>query len=106
MDTILIALAFVGMLTGLIIVGMMITMYFYSHDALWKGNLEGAHGLRALTARSVPFQVTTDAGQSEINLGFSTGPGDRYARAGIMVMAMVLLLTIIVLISVMSSLMH
>jgi hypothetical protein len=106
MDTILIAVAFVSGLTGLIIVGMMITMYFYSHDALWQGHLKSAHGLHALAARSVPFQVTTDAVQSEINLGLSTGPGDRYARGSMMVMAMVLLLTIIVLVSVWSSLMH
>jgi hypothetical protein len=106
MDTILIALAFVGGLIGLIIVGMMITMYFYSHDALWHSHLKGTNSLGALTVRSVPIQVITDAGQSEVNLGLTLGPGDRYARGSMMVMAMVLLLTIIAFVSVLSSSMH
>jgi hypothetical protein len=34
MNTILIALAFVGGLAGLVLIGMMVTMYFYTHGAL------------------------------------------------------------------------
>jgi hypothetical protein len=33
MNNILIALAFVGGLAGLVLLGMMVTMYFYTHDA-------------------------------------------------------------------------
>jgi heme A synthase len=103
MDIILIALAFIGGLTGLIIVGMIITMYFYSHDALGPGYSRGAHGLRTLTGRSVPVQVTTGAGQSDINLGLSTDPGARYVRGGMIVTAMFLLLIVVVIILILSA---
>ena len=105
-DTMLIALAFVGGLIGLIIVGMIVTMYFYSHDALRLSRFRGAHGLRSLTARSVPIQVTTGAGPSEINLGLSTDPGARYARGSMLVMAMLLLLIVVTVISVLSASLH
>ena len=82
MNTILIALAYVGGLVGLILVGMMVTMYFYTHGALGLTRFRGAKGLQALAARSVPFQVTLGAGESEINLGLSTDPGARYASHG------------------------
>jgi hypothetical protein len=106
MDTILIALAFVGGLTGLIIVGMIVTLYFYSHDALGLGSSSGTRGLRAFTARSVPVQVTTGASQSEINLGLSTDPSARYVRGSLMVLAVFLMLMIIVVILLLSTLVH
>jgi hypothetical protein len=106
MDIILIALAFIGGLTGLIIVGMIITMYFYSQDALGPGHSGGAHGLRTLTGRSVPVRVTTSAGQSDINLGLSSDPGARYVRGSMMVMACFILLMIIALVSALSASLH
>ena len=106
MDNILIALAFVGGLTGLIIVGMMVTMYFYSRDALGPGRSRKAHDLHTFTARSVPVQVTTGAGQSEINLGLSTDPGARYARGSMLVTAIVLLLIVVAVISALSASLH
>jgi len=106
MNTILIALAFVGGLVGLIIVGMMVTMYFYTHGALGLTRFRGAKGLQALAARSVPFQVTLGAGESEINLGLSTDPGARYARGSMLVMAIVLLMLVVAVISVLSATIH
>ena len=106
MDTMLIALAFVGGLTGLIIVGMLVTMYFYSHDAVGISRSRGVRSLRTLTARSVPVQVSTSAGQSEINLGLSTDPGARYARGSMLVMAIVLLMVAVAVISVLSASLH
>ena len=106
MDTILIALAFVGGLAGLIIVGMMVTMYFYTRGALGLTRFRGANGLRSLTARSVPIQVTTGAGQSEINLGLSTDPGARYARGIMLVTAIILLLVVVAVVSVLSASLH
>ena len=103
MDSILIALAFIGGLTGLIIVGMIIAMYFYSQDALGPGHSRGAHGLRTLTGRSVPVQVTTGAGQSDINLGLSSDPGTRYVRGSMILTAMFLLLIVIAIILILIS---
>ena len=106
MNTILIALAFVGGLVGLILVGMMVTMYFYTHGALGLTRFRGAKGLQALAARSVPFQVTLGAGESEINLGLSTDPGARYARGSMLVMAIVLLMLVVAVTSVLSATIH
>jgi hypothetical protein len=106
MDAMLIALAFVGGLTGLIIVGMLVTLYFYSHDALGLSRSRRIRGLRAITARSVPVEVATGVGQAEINLGFSTDPSSRYARGGVMVLVMVLMLGAIAIISLLSTLLH
>lgn len=106
MNSILIALAFVGGLVGLILVGMIVTMYFYTHGALGLTRLGGAKGLQALAARSVPYQVTLDAGQSEINLGLSTDPGARYARRSMLVMAIVLLMLVVAVISVLGAALH
>jgi len=106
MDTILIALAFVGGLAVLIIVGMMVTLYFYTHGALGFGRFRGANGLRTLTARSVPIQVTTGAGQSDINLGLSTDPGARYIRGSMLATAIFLLLIVVAVISVLSASVH
>jgi hypothetical protein len=106
MNTILVALVFVVGLAGLVFVGMMVTMYFYTRGALGLSRFRGANGLRALTARSVPFQVTLGAGQSEINLGLSTDPGAKYARGGILITAIVLLLFVVAVISVLSASIH
>jgi hypothetical protein len=106
MNTILIALAFVGGLAGLVLVGMMVTMYFYTHGALGLTRFGGAKGFQALTARSVPFQATLDAGQSEINLGISTDAATRYARGSMVVMAIVLLMSLVAVISVLSATIH
>ena len=106
MNTILIALAFVGGLAGLVLVGMMVTMYFYTHGALGLTRFRGAKGLQALAARSVPFQVTLGAGESEINLGLSSDPGARYARGSMLVMAIVLLMLVVAVISVLSATIH
>jgi len=106
MNTILIALAYVGGLVGLILVGMMVTMYFYTHGALGLTRFRGAKGLQALAARSVPFQVTLGAGESEINLGLSSDPGARYARGSMLVMAIVLLMLVVAVISVLSATIH
>ncbi len=75
METILVALAFVSVLAGLVLVGMIGTLYFYTHGALGFRHFRGAKGLRAITARSVPYQVSVGDGQSEINLGLSTDAG-------------------------------
>ncbi len=106
MNTILIALAYVGGLVGLILVGMMVTMYFYTHGALGLTRFRGAKGLQAWAARSVHFQVTLGAGESEINLGLSTDPGARYARGSMLVMAIVLLMLVVAVISVLSATIH
>ena len=58
METILVALAFVGVLAGSVLVGMLGTLYFYFHGALGFSPMRGMSGLRALTGRSVPFQVS------------------------------------------------
>ena|SRR5215831_14114453 len=102
----LIALAFVGGLVALMLIGMKVTMYFYTHEALGVTRFRGVQGLRALTARSVPYQVTTGAGQSEINLGLSTELGARYARVCMLITAMVLLMFIVVVITALSASLH
>jgi hypothetical protein len=66
----------------------------------------GGKGLQALTARSVPFQVSLGAGQSETDLGLSTDPGTRYARGSMLAMAIVLLMFVAALISVLSATLH
>jgi hypothetical protein len=106
MNTILVALVFVVGLAGLVFVGMMVTMYFYIRGALGLTRFRGANRLRALTARSVPFQVTLSAGQSEINLGLSTDPGAKYARESMLITAIVLLLCVVAVISVLSASIH
>jgi hypothetical protein len=106
MDTILIALAFVAGLAGLIIVGMRVTLYFYSHEALGLGRSTSVRGLRAITARSVPYETTVGASQSEINLGLSTDPSSRYARGGVMVMALFLMVVLIAIIVLLSTTLH
>lgn len=106
MDTILIALTFIVGLTGLIIVGMRVTLYFYSHEALGLGRSSSLHGLRAITARSVPYEAAVGASQSDINLGLSTDPSSRYARGGLIVMAFFLLVVLIAIIVLLSATLH
>jgi len=102
----LIALAFGGGLVTLLLVGMKVTMYFYTHGALGLTRFGGVNGLRALTARSVPYQVTAGAGQSEINLELSNETGARYARVCMLITAIVLLLFIVVVVTVLSASLH
>jgi hypothetical protein len=78
LETILVALAYVGMLAGLVLVGMVGALYFYIHGALGFSRFRKVKGLRALAARSVPYQVSAGAGLSEIKPGYSTDPGTRY----------------------------
>ena len=106
METILVALAFVSVLSGLVLVGMMGTLYFYTHGALEFSRFRETKGLRALTARSVPYQVSMGTGQSEINFGLSTDSGTRYARGSMLVTALVLLLVIVVIVSALSASIH
>ncbi len=106
MDTILVALAFIVGLTGLIIVGMMVTLYFYSHDALGLGRSRRIRGLHAFTAKSVPFETTASTSHSDVNLGLSTDPSSRYARSGLKVMAMFLMAGLIVIIVLLSASLH
>jgi hypothetical protein len=108
MNTLLVltALAFVGGLVTLLLVGMKVTMYFYSHGAVGPTHFREVNGLQTMTARSVPYQVTSGAGQSEINPGLSTEPGARYARVSMLITATVLLLFIVVVITVLSAPFH
>lgn len=108
MDTLilLIALAFVGGLVGLVLIGMWVTMYFYTHGALGLSRFGEVNGLHALTARSVPYKVIVGAGQPEIETDLSTGPGARYARVSILITAMVLLVMVIAVITLLSTSFH
>ncbi|HYB02342.1 MAG TPA: hypothetical protein VED37_19115 [Ktedonobacteraceae bacterium] len=106
MDTILIALSFVGGLVGFIIVGMTVTMYFYTRGVLGLTRFRGAKGLSILSARSVPVLVTTGTEKSEINLGLSNDPGAQYARRSMLITAIVLLFAIVAVISVLSASFH
>jgi tetrahydromethanopterin S-methyltransferase subunit D len=106
METFLLALAFVGGLMGLVIVGMIGALYFYTHHALRSANSRRRSALQALTARSVPVKVMASAGQPEINLGLSIDSSSRYARGVVMVLASFLLLIVIAFISILISLAH
>ena len=61
METILVAIAFVGMLVVLVLVGMIGTLYFYMHGALGFSRFREVKGLRAIVARSVPYPVPVSA---------------------------------------------
>ncbi len=108
METILLALAFVGGFTGLIIVGMWGNLYFYSRRAIRLPDSRRIRGLQAIAARSVPVRVTSGSGArgSDIDLRLSTDPSSRYARGGMMVLATFLLLTIIAVISLLITSVH
>ena len=75
METILVALVYVGMLAVLILVGMLGTLYFYMHGALGFSRFREVKGLRAIVARSVPYPVPVSAEQAEFKLGYSIDPG-------------------------------
>lgn len=105
MATILLALAFVGGITGLIIVGTRINLYFYTHGAIGVARSRRIDGLRSLAAKSVPMPAqAAGAGQSDISL--STDPSSRYARGGLMVIASVFLLIIIAAVSLAITTLH
>lgn len=106
METILVALAYVGMLAGLVLVGMVGALYYYIHGALGFSHFREVKGIRALAARSVPYQVPAGAGQSKIKPGYSTDPGTRYARTSMLVTAQVFLLIIIAVVSAVSVSIH
>jgi len=106
METILVALAYVSMLAVLVLVGMIGTLYFYVHGALGFSRFREVEGIRAITARSVPYQVSIGAGQSEIKPEYSADPGTRYARVSMLVTALVLLLVIFAVVSAMSASIH
>ncbi|MGZ3630194.1 MAG: hypothetical protein ACXVDN_21345, partial [Ktedonobacteraceae bacterium] len=105
-ETILVALAYVGLLAVLVLVGMLGTLYFYIHGALGINRFREVKGLRAVPARSVPYQVSVDAEQSEIEPGNSTDSGTRYARVSMLVTALVLLIVIIAIVSAVSASLH
>ncbi len=88
---ILLALAFMGGITGLIILGMRRSLYFYSRGAIGlNGSAEGATGTR----------------QTDNVFRLSTDPSSRYARGGLMVMALFLMLSVIAAISLLVTLLH
>lgn len=106
METILVALAYVGMLAVLVLVGMIGTLYFYIHGALGFNRIKEVKGIPAITARSVPYQVSVGAEQSEFQLGYATDSGTLYARISMLVTALVLLLLIIAVVSALSVSLH
>jgi len=103
---ILLALAFMGGITGLIILGMRRSLYFYSRGVIGLSGSTRINALRAMAARSVPVEVATSTGQSDSNLRLSTDASSRYARGGLMVMAMFLLLSVIAVISLLITSVH
>ena len=106
METILVALAYVGLLAVLVLVGMLGTLYFYIHGALGISRFQEVKGLHAVPMRSVPYQISVDAERSEIEPGYSTDSGTRYARVSMLVTALVLLIVIIAVVSAVSASLH
>ena len=108
MGPMLLALAFVGGSTVLIIVGLMGNLYFYSRGAIRLAGSRRIRGLRAIAARSVPVRVSAggSASGSDVDLRLSTDPSSRYARGGMMVLAIFLLLTIMAVISLLIASVH
>jgi len=106
MGPILLALAFVGVFTGLIIVGMRGNLYFYSRGAIRLARSRSVNVLRAVAANSVPVQVTTGNRETDIYRGLSTDPSSRYARGGLIVLASVLLLIVIAVVSLLVTALH
>src|SRR5260221_278479 len=86
METILLILAFVGGITGLIIVGTRINLYFYSNGAIGIACSSHIRGLRSVAAKSVPMPAQA-AGAGQPDISMSTDPSSRYARGGVMVIA-------------------
>jgi hypothetical protein len=103
---ILLALAFMGGITGLIILGMRRSLYFYSRGVIGLSGSVRINELRAMVARSVSVEGATSNRQPDNNLRLSTDPSSRYARGGLMVMAIFLLLSVLAVISLLITLVH
>jgi hypothetical protein len=103
---ILLALAYMGGITGLIILGMRISLYVYSRGVIGLSSSPRINDLRAMAARSLSVEGATNSRQSDNNLRLSTDPSSRYARGGLMVMAIFLLLSVIAAISLLITLVH
>jgi hypothetical protein len=103
---ILLALAFMGGITGLIILGMRRSLDFYSRGVIGLSSSPRINDLRAMAARSLSVEGATNSRQSDNNLRLSTDPSSRYARGGLMVMAIFLLLSVIAAISLLITLVH
>src|SRR5260221_7176952 len=73
METILLILAFVGGITGLIIVGTRINLYFYSNGAIGVARSSHIRGLRSVAAKSVPMPAQA-AGAGQPDISMSTDP--------------------------------
>lgn len=107
METILLTLAFVGGITGLIIVGTRINLYFYLNGAIGVARSRYVHGPRSVAAKSGPMPAqAAGAGQPDIHLSLSTDPSSRYARGGLMIIASVFLLIIIAAVSLAITALH
>lgn len=104
MEPILLALAFVGAFTGLIIVGTRVNLYFYANGAIGLARSRRRHRLHSVVAKSVPEKVLTRERPSYADLDLSTDPSSRYARGGLMVLASFLLLILIAAISAIGGL--
>jgi len=105
METILLILAFVGGITGLIIVGTRINLYFYSNGAIGVARSSHVRGPRSVAAQSVPMP-TQAAGAGQPDISLSTDPSSRYARGGVMLIASVFLLIIIAAVSLAITTLH
>ena len=103
---ILLALAFMGGITGLITLGMRISLYVYSRRVIGLSDSASINDLCAMAARSVSVEEETSTRQSDNNLRLSTDPSSRYARGGLMVLAIFLMLSVIAAISLLITLVH
>src|SRR6266516_4037829 len=95
---ILLALTFMGGITGLIILGMRRSLYFYSRGVIGLSGSARINDLPAMVARSVSVEVVTSTRQYD-NLRLSADASSLYARGCLMVMAIFLLLSVVSLIS-------
>ena len=102
---ILLALTFMGGITGLIILGMRRSLYFYSRGVIGLSGSARINDLPAMVARSVSVEGVTSTRQSD-NLRLSADPSSRYARGGLMVMAIFLLLSVFAVISLLITVVH
>jgi hypothetical protein len=103
---ILLALAFMSGITGLIILGMRRSLYFYSRGVIGLSGSARISDLRAMAARSVSFEGATSTTHSDNSLRLSTDPSSRYARGGLVVMAIFLLLSVFAVISLLVTSVH
>jgi hypothetical protein len=95
---ILLALAFMSGITGLIILGMRRSLYFYSRGVIGLSGSARISDLRAMAARSVSFEGATSTTHSDNS--------PRYARGGLVVMAIFLLLSVFAVISLLVTSVH